>query len=97
MVLGITYAIPDTHGRLDLLVKAVELVAEDVVARGRPAFKACSWAITSIEGPESAQVVKLPTRRASWSATSYTATVASWRHEAATDQAIAGKTETAEP
>jgi serine/threonine protein phosphatase 1 len=57
--LAITYAISDIHGRSDLLVKAVELVAEDVVARGRPPFKIVFLGDYVDRGPDSAQVVRL--------------------------------------
>jgi serine/threonine protein phosphatase 1 len=57
--LAITYAIPDIHGGLGLLVKAVEVVGEDVAARSRPPFKIVFLGDYVDRGPESAQVLKL--------------------------------------
>jgi len=57
--LAITYAIPDIHGRLDLLVRAMELIAEDVAARGRPPFKTVFLGDFIDRGPASAQVIAL--------------------------------------
>jgi serine/threonine protein phosphatase 1 len=59
MVVAITYGVPDLHGRHDLLLRAVELVAEDVVARGRPPFKTVFLGDYVDRGPESARVVEL--------------------------------------
>jgi serine/threonine protein phosphatase 1 len=57
MVVAITYAVADIHGRFDLLLRAVELVAEDVVARGRPSFKIVFLGDYVDRGPESCHVL----------------------------------------
>jgi serine/threonine protein phosphatase 1 len=59
MVLAITYAVPDIHGRFDLTLAAVDLIAADVAARGRPPFKIVFLGDYVDRGPESAQVVEL--------------------------------------
>jgi len=54
---AITYAIPDIHGRLDLLVKAIDRIVADVLARGWPPYKIVFLGDYIDRGPESALVV----------------------------------------